>query len=118
MLTSLTSQCARSPSVALLALTACATSLPERRPDLPRGYEQYQAPAVCADTTVPRTPPLPTDYQDIQLQAALMRPDLISRTSPARVAFLWYFIREDGQTAEVRPWRSSGSRPIDDLALQ
>src|SRR5919198_4289391 len=104
--------------VVLLSITSCATRTAQAPRDRPEGYEQYRLPAACADTAAGRTRPLPTNYEDVQRSASLIRPDLVSRTAPPRVAFLWYFIREDGSTAEVRMWRSSGSREIDELALE
>lgn len=103
--------------VGALTTTSCATKPPEVPRELPTGYERYRLPAACADSAN-RTAPLPTNYEDVQSSAALVRPDLVSRTSAVRVAFLWYFIREDGSTADVRLWRSSGSQPIDQLALE
>ncbi|MBA2432463.1 MAG: energy transducer TonB [Chthoniobacterales bacterium] len=100
----------------LTLLNACA-STPIRSPATPPAeYASYQAPTACGDSSATRTAPLPRNYDDVARQVAVAWPDKFPRGS-RRTAFLWYFIRENGSVAETRLWRSSGSRDIDEIAV-
>jgi hypothetical protein len=103
---------------AAVVVAGCA-SAPDRGPSAPPlSYAQYRPPAVCADSAVPRRPPSPLNYDDVRRSATVSRPDLFPRGGSPRIAFLWYFVREDGGVAETRLWRSSGSRDVDEVALE
>ena len=107
----------RLAALAPVFLMACA-STPDRGPsDLPASYAQYRPPAACADSSAKRGSPSPLNYDAVRRGATVSRPDLFPRGGPTRIAFLWYFVREDGGVADTRLWKSSGSSEVDGVAV-
>lgn len=105
-------------AAAYVVLIACASAPNHGPSELPTSYAQYRPPAVCGDSTVARRSPRPLNYEHVRRSAAMARPDLFPRDGPTRIAFLWYFVQEDGRVAEARLWKSSGSPVVDDVAVQ
>ena len=103
---------------AAFLMPSCAPSLQQSPLDRPSGYEQYQPPPACGDSSVPKQVPSPLNYDAVRRSASISRPDLVPPGAPTRIAFLWFFIREDGGVADIRLWKTSGSSDIDDLAVE
>lgn len=85
---------------------------------MPSGYEGYRPPAACADSLATRTVPGPINYNAVGRSAAIRYPDVVPREGRPKIAFLWFFIREDGSVADTRLWRSSGSPEVDRIAVK
>ena len=105
-------------ALSTLVLGGCASAATNPPADLPAAYVRYRPPAVCADSASARSAPIPQNYDDVRRWSVLTRPDVFPSKGPVHTAFLWYFIREDGRTEEVRLWQSSGSSAMDDVALE
>lgn len=100
-----------------LVTAACGATISQPPRQLPAGYEEYRPPPVCQDSAAPKTQPLPLNYDAVRRSASITHPDLVPRDTPTRIAFLWFFIREDGSVATTHLWKTSGSSQIDDIAL-
>ena len=108
----------RSLRLLVLVLCAACASAPTQPPQvMPAGYEGYAPPAACTDSSAAKGPPIPINYDAVGRSAAVTSPDVLSRSGPPKIPFLWFFIRENGRVAETRLWRSSGSSEVDRIAL-
>jgi outer membrane biosynthesis protein TonB len=110
------------PKVSLLvvcgAFASCG-SIPHGVPaSRPAEYVNYRPPVECADSAASKTVPMPRNHDDVRRMAVARYPDVMPANGGVKIVFLWYFVREDGRVAEVRPWRSSGSYDIDRIALE
>lgn len=100
-----------------LSIIACAQAQRYGPNEYPERYRSYQRPAACSNPKELQRPSALND-DDIRRLSLVTRPDIFPRIGPAHVVSLWFFVREDGGTEEVRLQRTSGSPVIDGVALE
>ncbi len=105
-------------AMALLVVSGCGGRANRPPTTVPAPYRDYRPPPACAVESSRKEAPMPLNYDEVRRAAGVRWPDLLPRTGTPRVAFLWYFLREDGSVAEVQLWRSSRSAEVDRVALQ